>query len=48
MLKSNDPRPAPLSVMLVMTPAADAVEIEPPNAKAAITILEKLFISVSL
>ncbi|WP_219906688.1 hypothetical protein, partial [Nitrosospira multiformis] len=29
------------------TPAADAAEMEPPNAKAAIAILERLFIIVS-
>src|SRR6185437_14234485 len=44
----NDPKPEPLAVTSVITPAAVAVEIDPPKAKAVIINLDKLFISFLL
>src|SRR5215217_7778287 len=40
----NDPIPGPLAVMSVMTADADAVEIDPPKIKAAISDFVFIFI----
>src|SRR6185437_3144906 len=44
----NDPSPAPLAVMSVMTADAVAVEIDPPKIKAARVNLDRLFIFFSV
>jgi hypothetical protein len=41
---TNDPIPGPLAVMSVMTADADAVEIDPPKIKAAISDFVFIFI----
>ena len=44
----NDPRPGPLAVMSVMTADADAVDIDPPKIRAAISDFVCMFILFSM